>query len=138
MNRKWLFLIPMILVISGCATCNKNKMQNLETRVTTLENKEMSQTSTPSTSTEVIVPVSGASQSYAPETPTKKDIQISLKNAGYYSGSIDGKVGHKTKKAIEEFQKANDLKPDGKVGPNTWNKLKVYFSESTASSAEVK
>jgi peptidoglycan hydrolase-like protein with peptidoglycan-binding domain len=55
-----------------------------------------------------------------PYKPTTKEIQAALKNAGYYSAAIDGKVGPKTKKAIEDFQKANGLKVDGKVGPKTW------------------
>ena len=56
-----------------------------------------------------------------------KDIQKALKNAGFYSGSIDGKLGPKTKKAIEEFQSSKGLKADGKVGPKTWSELKKYL-----------
>ena len=56
-----------------------------------------------------------------------KDIQKALKNAGFYSGSIDGKLGPKTKKAIEEFQSSKGLKADGKVGPKTWAELEKYL-----------
>jgi len=56
-----------------------------------------------------------------------KDIQKALKNAGFYSGSIDGKLGPKTKKAIEEFQLSKGLKADGKVGPKTWAELEKYL-----------
>ena len=56
-----------------------------------------------------------------------KDIQKALKNAGLYSGSIDGKLGPKTKKAIEEFQSSKGLKADGKVGPKTWAELEKYL-----------
>ena len=35
---------------------------------------------------------------------TSKNIQIALSNAGYYNGSIDGKIGPKSQKAIREFQ----------------------------------
>jgi murein L,D-transpeptidase YcbB/YkuD len=56
-----------------------------------------------------------------------KDIQTALKNAGFYAGSIDGKLGPKTKKAIEEFQKSKALKMDGKVGPKTWAELEKYL-----------
>jgi len=56
-----------------------------------------------------------------------KEIQTALKNAGFYSGSIDGKLGPKTKKAIEEFQKSKSLKADGKVGPKTWAELQSYL-----------
>ena len=55
-----------------------------------------------------------------PYKPTGIEIQTALKNAGFYAGNIDGKIGPKSKKAIEDFQKANGLKADGKVGPKTW------------------
>jgi peptidoglycan hydrolase-like protein with peptidoglycan-binding domain len=58
-----------------------------------------------------------------------RDIQKALKKAGFYAGSIDGKIGPKTKKAIEEFQKAKGLKADGKVGPKTWAELENYLAE---------
>ena len=56
-----------------------------------------------------------------------KDIQKALKNAGFYAGSIDGKLGPKTRKAVEEFQKSKGLKADGKVGPKTWVELDKYL-----------
>ena len=56
-----------------------------------------------------------------------KDIQTALKNAGFYTGAVDGKIGPKTKNAIEEFQKAKGLKVDGKVGPRTWAELETYL-----------
>ena len=58
-----------------------------------------------------------------------KDIQRALKNAGFYTGAIDGKIGPKTKKAIEEFQKTKGLKVDGKVGPKTWEELEKYLTQ---------
>lgn len=58
-----------------------------------------------------------------------KDIQRALKNAGFYAGTIDGKIGPKTKKAVMEFQKANGLKVDGKVGPKTWADLEKYLAQ---------
>ena len=51
--------------------------------------------------------------------PGNKEIQTALKNAGYYIGEIDGKIGRLTTKAIEDFQEANGLGVDGKVGPKT-------------------
>lgn len=56
-----------------------------------------------------------------------KEIQTALKNAGFYAGAIDGKIGPKTKNAIEEFQKAKGLKVDGKIGPKTWAELQKYL-----------
>jgi len=67
-----------------------------------------------------------------PAKPSAMDIQTALKNAGYYSGNIDGKIGLKSKKAIEDFQKANGLTADGKVGPKTWAALSKYLTAQAA------
>jgi len=56
-----------------------------------------------------------------------KDIQKALKAAGFYAGSVDGKIGPRSKKAIIDFQKAKGLKADGKVGPKTWAELEKYL-----------
>src|SRR3989338_3212643 len=48
------------------------------------------------TMTETVMPVI--------EKPTAQQIQEALKNAGLYDGKIDGDIGPRTKKAIEEFQ----------------------------------
>jgi len=63
-----------------------------------------------------------------PYSPSANEIQTALKNAGFYTGSVDGKIGPKSKKAIEDFQSANGLKVDGKVGPKTWEALGKYLS----------
>lgn len=54
-------------------------------------------------------------------------VQIALKKAGYYNGAIDSRVGSGTKKAIKQFQQDNDLKADGVIGRQTWEKLKTYL-----------
>ncbi|MFA5007707.1 MAG: peptidoglycan-binding domain-containing protein [Candidatus Omnitrophota bacterium] len=64
-----------------------------------------------------------------PEKPSSEDIQKALKNAGLYTGNVDGKIGPKTKKAIEQFQSQNGLTVDGKVGAKTWEKLKNYLTK---------
>ncbi|MBU4377391.1 MAG: peptidoglycan-binding protein [Candidatus Omnitrophica bacterium] len=64
--------------------------------------------------------------------PTIREIQIALKNANLYEGKIDGILGSKTKKAVVDFQAQNNLKPDGKVGPRTWEKMKIYLSKAQA------
>jgi uncharacterized protein YlxW (UPF0749 family) len=58
---------------------------------------------------------------------TPEQIQSALKKAGFYSAEVDGKIGPKTKDAVKEFQKANGLKVDGKVGAQTWLKLQKYL-----------
>jgi peptidoglycan hydrolase-like protein with peptidoglycan-binding domain len=67
-----------------------------------------------------------------PYKPTGIEIQTALKNAGFYNGNIDGKLGPKSKKAIEDFQKANGLKADGKVGPKTWEAMSKHSSAAVA------
>ncbi len=69
-----------------------------------------------------------------PYKPEASEIQTALKNANFYNGPIDGKIGPKTKKAIEEFQKANGLKVDGKVGTKTWALLSKYLNPAPAAS----
>jgi len=66
-----------------------------------------------------------------PYKPTAREIQAALKNAGYYRGNVDGKVGPLTKKAIQEFQESNGLQADGKVGAKTWALLGKYANKST-------
>jgi len=67
-----------------------------------------------------------------PYKPTGIEIQTALKNANFYTGTVDGKIGSMTKKAIEAFQKANNLKADGKVGPKTWGLLSKYLNPQPA------
>lgn len=62
--------------------------------------------------------------------PSPQDIQQALKNAGIYTGAVDGKLGPASKKAITEFQQQNGLIADGKVGKKTWEKLKVHLDQS--------
>jgi len=70
----------------------------------------------------------GAPTSATTTKPTPKRIQTALKNAGYYTGSVDGKVGPQTKQAIKEFQRTHGLSVDGKVGTRTWTQLAQYLS----------
>ncbi len=44
-------------------------------------------------------------------------VQRFLRNRGHYQGPIDGELGPKTSAAIIEFEKANLLKPTGKITP---------------------
>ena len=64
-----------------------------------------------------------------------KKIQTALKNAGYYQGNIDGKIGPASKRAVEAFQKEKGLKVDGKVGPKTWAALEPYLNDTPQAAA---
>ncbi len=62
-------------------------------------------------------------------------IQTALKSAGLYNGNIDGKIGPASKRAIEEFQRTQNLKVDGKVGPMTWAALEPYIHGNPGATA---
>jgi murein L,D-transpeptidase YcbB/YkuD len=53
-----------------------------------------------------------------------KDVQRALSRAGYDPGPVDGKMGRKTKAAIKDFQRRNNLTADGIVGEKTWSYLR--------------
>lgn len=57
-----------------------------------------------------------------------REIQQALKNAGFDPGSVDGKLGRRTRGAIREFQRAHGLKADGIVGPQTRTMLISYLT----------
>jgi len=124
----------IIFVLAGCATTKKpaagSETEELQTKISDLEKQlqskdeeirdleeRLSKIKTPDA--EEIV----NAQEVDISKVTPKSIQTALKNAGFYSGAIDGKIGKKTKEAIKEFQKANGLKADGIVGKQTWSKL---------------
>jgi N-acetylmuramoyl-L-alanine amidase len=51
-------------------------------------------------------------------------IQARLNNLGYDCGEVDGIIGPKTRAAVREFQKDNQLTVDGIAGPKTQAALK--------------
>ncbi len=57
------------------------------------------------------------------ESTAVKTLQQTLKNYGYYTGSVDGVYGSGTVAAVTAFQKAMDLKVDGVAGPATQRAL---------------
>ncbi len=64
-----------------------------------------------------------------------KTLQTKLKRWGYYTGTVDGIFGSKTKAAVQYFQRANSLTPDGIVGSATAKKLGMTLSDSSSSSS---
>ena len=54
------------------------------------------------------------------------DVQQFLANNGFNPGPIDGQTGPKTKNAVIEFQKENNLLADGIVGNKTKNAMRAY------------
>ena len=66
------------------------------------------------------------------------ELQTNLKKLGYYTGSVDGKFGAGTQRAVIAFQSANKLTPDGLAGTQTitlLNKLAANAGSSGGSSS---
>lgn len=63
-----------------------------------------------------------------------KTIQTKLKRWGYYTGSVDGIFGSKTKAAVKYFQQKNGLTADGIVGSATAKAMGISLTASTTSS----
>ncbi|MBU1998794.1 MAG: peptidoglycan-binding domain-containing protein [Candidatus Omnitrophota bacterium] len=128
-----------LLINSGCATTGRKEslqVQGLKNQVMVLENKLLEKEQDIYNLNEALnareskAPVTAISTSAEVKSrPNIKQIQLSLKNAGYDVGALDGKMGAKTKSAIKEFQKSNNLKADGNVGPKTWKLLRPYLDK---------
>ena len=58
--------------------------------------------------------------------PKIEEIQTLLNLYGYGSGIPDGVLGFKTRRAVEQFQKDNNLKVTRFVDMATWQKLNVF------------
>ncbi len=134
----------LALFLSGCATTSKKifqenadfkmQIQNLEAQLQQKDAEIDSLRKSLSSTTEekyAAVKLSQA-QGKAIVHPKARDIQSALKNAGYDIGVIDGKLGKNTRQAIKDFQKANGLEADGKVGKKTWAALAPYLESAVA------
>lgn len=49
--------------------------------------------------------------------------QIELRDDGLYNGSLDGVIGRRTKRALEEFQRDNGLNRTAALDAPTWKAL---------------
>ena len=146
---RWMVGVAGMLMISGCAgqrtaqTINRLQasVDLLDQRVTQLERTNLSP-SAPSASASpsdavtiepVVVssaraaqPAKAHAKTWSSVKPTTKEIQQALKNAGFYQGTLDGRMGPMTREAVRQFQNVNGLKVDGVVGKQTWEKLSTY------------
>jgi len=145
MNVKILTIIILIFFLSGCATTKKNtsiEIQQLKGRVASLE------TDLQTKEREVMRLEDELEKTYEKRTVLKEEkgkeikqielnklsiiqIQSALKNAGFYKGAVDDKMGPTTTEAIKAFQRASGLKADGVVGKKTRSKLMGYLTDSS-------
>lgn len=135
-----------VFLLSGCATGRKQKdleIQGLRNQVSVLEAQIQSKDEEINSLKEALgksVPQEEKNMRAASfgkkrrrmaaevkSRPNIRQIQVTLKNAGYDPGVIDGRMGKQTKEAIKAFQLANNLPADGRVGRQTWNLLRKYL-----------
>jgi len=138
MGKRILVLVLLVAAgfsLSGCATSRRKsdlEMQGLRNQVAALESQLSAKdeelnslkAATVKTPEETVRDVNEIKQ-----RPKCKEIQMALRNAGYYTGKRDGKCGKQTTEAIKAFQKANNLPVDGKVGKKTWSFLRDYLNK---------
>lgn len=60
---------------------------------------------------------------YGEQSDSVRKMQKALKSKKHYTGSVDGKFGPATKKAVMKFQRSIGLKADGKPGNKTLTAL---------------
>jgi peptidoglycan hydrolase-like protein with peptidoglycan-binding domain len=133
--KRFLCIVLAVLTVAAIYGCGKKQeaedmqpitMDSLSTMTAVSQvspDLKIQETKAVSPVTPALTKELGVLPPQGPYKPSAQEIQTALKNAGFYTGAIDGKIGPKSKKAIEEFQKANGLKTDGKVGPKTWEVL---------------
>jgi murein L,D-transpeptidase YcbB/YkuD len=148
MKKGQVFILGLgvtILFLSGCATTGRNvtkendnlkiQIQNLETQLQKKDSeidslrKALSSTTEERYSSSKLRSVNSEGSSVH---PSGKDIQVALTNAGFDAGTVDGKLGKKSRQAIRDFQKANGLDVDGKVGKKTWELLAPYLEKAAS------
>lgn len=152
---KSVIVLGSVVLVSGCASQQhaqalkqlESDVSLLDQRVTQLERASLtgasstpwpSDASATSPASASVAPSAVTVQPRAPAPaaptlkPTKKEIQQALKNAGFYQGPVDGKMGPKTRDAIRQFQQVNGLKVDGVAGKQTWTKLSAYLDMSAS------
>jgi peptidoglycan hydrolase-like protein with peptidoglycan-binding domain len=159
MNKKSIVFVVVacfaVASLAGCSGAQKKRdeeMKGIKTKVDTLESKVEGIESKQSEADKALAAKEAESMNQAGAqaaniTPgskigtSKEDIkaiQAALRNAGFYSGKIDGVKGKQTRKAVKGFQRANGLTPDGVVGSRTWELLSRYSQGSGSVSGDVK
>lgn len=69
-----------------------------------------------------------AYSSYGTKSKEVYNIQVYLKEHGYYEADCDGIFGYETKKSVMEFQSDNGLKVDGIAGTKTLSVMNIVPS----------
>ena len=145
MFRK-VFVLSLLVVFAvslvGCASMSTVKQKDLEiqglrNQVSALETQSQSKDQEINNLREALAKADEQAKPAMVQSGTEKrfsslkDIQVALKNAGFYQGNIDGRIGRQTREAIKAFQKANNLKGNGKLNKRTRAALMEYLNMKT-------
>ena len=68
---------------------------------------------------------------YGSQGDRVKLLQQALSDLGFFLGTVDGRFGTATQKAVVDFQQANALDADGKAGPKTLQKIEQLLDGDT-------
>ncbi len=151
MRRRWWCVgscLVGLVFLSGCATTGKKsdlEVQGLKNQLSAMESQLTAKddeitalrealTKAEEEKYDAMKAVKSAESSVpavAAESKTRftvREVQTALRNAGFDPGSVDGKMGKKTREAIRAFQRANNLTADGTVGKKTWTVLRGYLA----------
>jgi peptidoglycan hydrolase-like protein with peptidoglycan-binding domain len=132
MQMRVLIGIFLVMSLVGCATTMKGQdiqTQQLQNRISFLEAEVQKKNQEISSLVDMLESqqTKQSSKTGTVKQMSIKQMQMALKSAGFYKGSVDGRMGPQTKQAIKEFQKANGLKADGIIGRQTLEKLSRYL-----------
>ncbi|MBI3316035.1 MAG: peptidoglycan-binding protein [Candidatus Omnitrophica bacterium] len=153
----WVAFLAVVLLVTGCFKkasdqANLSTTTGFDSLSMTEELSQLPQASTSGTPAQqtavetlpievspVTPPLSTGAEYVPAAVSTQKlshdqEIQTALKNAGFYNGAIDGRIGPASKKAIQAFQESQGLKVDGKVGPKTWAALEPFLRGTSMAS----
>ncbi len=128
-----------LAAISTSQNNSSKKQQGATAAVPTTTTTAASQNEAPAAVASAPAAATAAATAATAESATEnsariRQVQQALKVAGFDPGPADGRMGARTRAAIRDFQLANGLEPDGKVGPRTWNKLETVAKNSASPS----
>ncbi len=142
MFPRFLIVAFLVLFLTGCATTTstpKNQKQQLQEQVMELQERvRLLETELQTKAREINELESELEKTRRIKQTTEtapitqlsvRQVQTALKNAGFYKGVVDGKLGRQTKSSIKQFQKAHGLKADGIVGRRTTIELNKYLNK---------
>ncbi|MDD5634005.1 MAG: peptidoglycan-binding domain-containing protein [Candidatus Omnitrophica bacterium] len=144
MTRFIALFLFLAVALTGCGTVSNralnDRITSIDQRVSDLEKKQATEAVmgnqgavtyvTPAADVAQNQRSTESTSTYSDKVKmTAEDIQIALKNAGYYNGAIDGKLGNRSRQAIKKFQADNNITADGIAGAQTKKLLKAYLTK---------